>query len=212
MAVKQVHAQVIIPSSGALPQDTCVNNFSFTIDDAVATLVAGATTLGADLATFYGDMQPYMNGIAKLSLMTIKWYDRSDPLPRSPFFTSAALGVADGVGAPLPSEVSLCMSFHAAIASGIHPARRRGRIFLPFLDSSENTNIHSDGAPTTTLTAALRDAGQDLMTVVNARPWSKWCVRSDIDDVSSPVVGGYVDNAWDTQRRRGTRATARNSW
>jgi hypothetical protein len=27
-----------------------------------------------------------------------------------------------------------------------------------------------------------------------------------------PVLGGWMDNEWDTQRRRGTDATLRNEW
>jgi hypothetical protein len=36
-----------------------------------------------------------------------------------------------------------------------------------------------------------------------------WVVYSRVDNRSSPVTDWFVDNSWDTQRRRGPRATSR---
>jgi len=39
-----------------------------------------------------------------------------------------------------------------------------------------------------------------------------WSILSRSDGDTKPVVGGYIDNAWDTQRRRGVEPTSRLGW
>jgi hypothetical protein len=57
----------------------------------------------------------------------------------------------------------------------------------------------------TTLAKALRDL---IDASVTETTWSL-AVYSVADAVAREVTNGWVDNAWDTQRRRGIDATAR---
>jgi hypothetical protein len=213
MTVRQIHAQVEIPNTSGLPEDSAVNNFSFTVDDAVWTRVDAATQLSSIIANdFYGSIASMMNALAKLSLLKIKWYDRGDAAPRLPFYTATGLGLSDAAGSPLPNEVALVLSFHAAFESGHPPARYRGRVYMPFIDASEVNQRHGSGAPSSTLTGALKTAGQTLLSSTVGYTGIRWGVRSDMDDVTRPVVGGWVDDEFDTQRRRGTRPLSRFLW
>lgn len=92
--------------------------------------------------------------------------------------------------------------------------RRRGRIYLGPLNTS-CCGIGVGGAgrqrPSATFMADVAGAAvalnADLATL--GAPWSVFSRR---DWSSVGVVGGFVDDAFDTQRRRGAKATARNNW
>jgi hypothetical protein len=52
--------------------------------------------------------------------------------------------------------------------------------------------------------AALRLKARDL--------GSSWCTYSTVDGGVGVGLKGFIDDAYDTQRRRGTKATTRTTW
>jgi hypothetical protein len=59
-----------------------------------------------------------------------------------------------------------------------------------------------------TRTAAVNSWGNLLDASQAATAW-KWAVYSTVNATGVEVTNGWVENAWDTQRRRGRIATVR---
>lgn len=135
-----------------------------------------------------------------------KLYDLTDPEPRAPVQEGTWSLASAPAGTALPPEVSLCLSYQAPKISGVPQARRRGRIYLgPF-----NTASSSAGRPSATLITQTIALGQKVLDdgVASAGDWN-WAVYSSILGGTADVTNGWVDNEFDTQRRRGRVATTR---
>lgn len=133
----------------------------------------------------------------------------------------------------LPSEVACCLSFKNTTAGGVPAARRRGRIFFGPLADSSNTNVIGGGItrPSDVLGSRLRLAGADMRNkaqaaggdwVIYSRPFAGrfGYVKPNGDPMPDlaaragavyPVTECWTDDAFDTMRSRGERATGRIS-
>lgn len=136
-------------------------------------------------------------------------------------------------GPPLPSEVACCLSYKSTLSGAVPPARRRGRIYFGPLGmgSVNDSGTHPvvlallqdtllAAAPT--LKAALTAIGVDWS--VYSRPFPG---RPETDRPGNPrgplpalparagavfhITNFWVDNSFDTIRKRGERATSRVS-
>lgn len=132
---------------------------------------------------------------------------------------------------PNPHEVALCLSFKNLASGGVPPAQRRGRIYFGPIGGSQvvlngDVTIPSADLRNDLLRAAtwLRDtipgAGRDW--VIYSRPYPG---RPETERPGNPrgplpalaaragatyvVTDLWVDNAFDTQRKRGEKATSR---
>lgn len=118
--------------------------------------------------------------------------------------------------AGLPLEVSLCGSYQGSDAIALPPARKRGRLYIgPLSTGAMSTVAGGENAPSSdfrgTLGAALKAlAGKSSGN--GGALTANWCVHSRASNAFSVISQGWVDNAWDTQRRRGERATVRTAW
>ena len=196
---------VNMASVTALPEDVVVNAWSFTTATAKDGTQAGAVESALD--TFYETVGPFMSnqitGAAR-----IKWYDRADAKPRVPWRdTAITFPVA---ASSLPLEVALVLSFQAAPVSGSPAARRRGRLYIGPL--GQNALSNTTGRPTTGLIDAMATAAAALRLASDATADWSWAVWSGVDSAAREVFRGWVDNDFDTQRRRGQQATARTAW
>jgi len=155
---------------------------------------------------FYGSIAVLMGNMVKATDQ-INWksYDMNDPEPRAPILSASSTINPDNT-TTLPAEVAMVMSFQAVKVSGSPQARRRGRVYLPFIKTSQNG---SDGRPTSNIITVIANAGDVLVTASKTSTTWKWGVYSPTDGVSRPVTDGWVDNEWDTQRRRGRVRTSR---
>lgn len=226
-----VRAQVALQAASALPEDVTVNTFHFSTSDlAQATLDA----ITDQLNQFYTsvpaggtvDLESFFSTEVAQNGHTIKLYDMADATPRVPIEEATFnLGLVPN-GDPLPGEVALCLSFQGAKVSGQPQARRRGRVYIGRLDKDSAAG----GRPTGLLRTTLALCGDQLATQSDlAATWS-WIVLSpafdgmieDVDGTMVPhptreaygetfavVTNGWVDDAFDTQRRRGLAASAR---
>ena len=161
----------------------------------------------AAVAAMYQAFDAYMNNqVRTTNGLLLKSYDVDDPEPRAPVLTNNYNLTPSGAG--LPPEVSLVMSFQAEQASGIPQARRRNRIYIPFLQSSAND---TQGRPSTSIVSAVQAAGAALLAASGptSNDW-QWIVYSATDATFDLVENGWVDNEWDIQRRRGRPATTRS--
>lgn len=111
-------------------------------------------------------------------------------------------------GASLPSEVAMVASFQGARISGEPQRRRRGRVYIGPLKSA----ILDNGRPTLSSYQALAVAMSAFGIDINNVADTSWCVWSAVDQEAVPITDGWVDNSFDTQRRRGVQTTARQNY
>jgi hypothetical protein len=162
----------------------------------------GHLTAGLAIHDIYGGQ---MSGA-----WSVRIYDLTDPEPRVPFYENDESAFTPS-GSALPAEVAICVSYQAIKQSGNNQASRRGRVYLgPLGDVSVNLADSSDVAARPT-TAVLNTCIQGIaqLDVVVADSAVKWVVYSPKLDAFAEVDNLWVDNAFDTQRRRGERPTAR---
>lgn len=199
-----------------LPEDDVVNTFHFVSSSATDVSETDAQSMATLVENFYsatptGDTAPLSQFMSQQLAGTglTKVYDLADAQPRVPIYThSFSLTVGSAGTGGLPSETALCLSYSAFPVSGTPAARRRGRLYIGPLQNSVLTN----GRPTSSLIDRLGRAGSVLRTGTGLTGGFVWGVRSDVNGNTVAIANLYVDNAFDTQRRRGERATARTTF
>lgn len=200
-------AQVEIASVSNVAKDSVVNTFAFKNTDPEGTfgeLCGAIAGLYANLDAYMGSS---MNGSANAH--QIKLYHLAEPEPRPPvhverFSAGSALK-------PFPAEVALCLSFTANVPAGARAGRRRGRIYLGPM--AENTGVLVDGyiRPTGVVKDGASVALEAFGNATAVLGW-QWCVWSRTDSTLYPVVRGWINDEFDTQRRRGPEVTSRRLW
>jgi hypothetical protein len=103
-----------------------------------------------------------------------------------------------------PPELAVVISFQATTQPGIPQARRRNRIYMGPLGF-----IATGGLIPNTQRDAFKDAAQQFL--IDANGWANWgwVVYSPTAQTIAQVNNGWVDNAYDIQRRRGLLSTER---
>jgi hypothetical protein len=218
--------QVVLPSATGLPKDDVVNTFHFRC----ATITDEARDQIRDLIRdFYnvpgnGVSMPIgafiSTSIDRTKPVKVKCYDLSDPIVRNaegkviqarPVHETSFPNVFGSNGSgKLPDEVAVTLSYY----SERNIPRRRGRIFLGPLDRSAlaTDTFAGDTRVTTDLVNTIKAAAYRLAGQVQF-PNVQWGVFSTTDNtLKYPVTAGWVDNAFDTVRKRGVKANLRGSW
>lgn len=207
---------VLIPHTNGLPEDTCVNTWHFENPNP-ALPPSDFDNVRDMLRDFYqedpgkgaGSISANMPSQTVGTSWQLKAYDLGDPKPRVPVYTSGWTASGLTASDPLPAEVALVLSIHAAPQSGISQARRRNRKYLGPFGESVNSN---QGRPATVLVNTVAAQASELLQAAQASVSWGWRVFSTTNDASYTPIGGWVDDAWDTQRRRGVAATTRVLW
>lgn len=213
----QILCQVRIPHKSLIAADDVVNTFAFT---GIADAEAMSTAALGMLKVFYNDLSAPQTTAVKNYLSfelncggaRIKVYDWADPEPRVPILDeslgmTAATSTTDGA---LPGEVALGVSYLAAQESGVPAARRRGRIFLGPLRSSLLSGA-ADVASRPNAAARLQ-ISLAAAQLASGTASCRWAVYSRRDQAFRQILNGYIDNAFDTQRRRGVAVTSRQAF
>ncbi len=211
-----LRAQASLQRLSGLPEDKYVNTFYFLIPGTGEPTSAQLDDVGTAVAGFYNGSTAGGQQVGQfLSLLLqagqvheTKVYNMNHTIPRAPVRTST-FSIAEATGAPLPSEVALCLSYRAPLVSGTDPRNRRGRLYIGPLDvgSISGSITNSDALPNVSLQNAMRDAAQRLMDLTTLT----WVVYSPTNATAYEIVNAHVDNAFDTQRRRGGKPTSRVS-
>ena len=193
-------AQVVMSGATGLPEDVFTNTFHFVNDQDYED---HAATITPALQQFYGffdqDLSEYIQPQA-----VIKVYNMLDPEPRVPTEFPFPLGIVTTDSFALPNEVAVCLSYHAA--PPVVP-RRRGRIYIGPLNLNATTAATTSTVPprpTLAFRTRLATAGAFLRS--NAVGWA---VRSEASDGYSMITDGWVDDEFDTMRKRGPDSTSR---
>lgn len=198
-------AQVTIKTTDALPANFLTNTLYFDQGTSVATFDA----IRDQIVLHYSSLasQFYPSTVAQVG-HEIKFYDVLQAPPSYPIVSYVFNMAATPSGDPLPSEVALVASFQGPKISGIKQARRRGRNYIGPLKASLNTL----GRPSATALTNLAAAYDLFGTQVNAITDVDWVVWSGVSLTATPITDGWVDNAFDTQRRRGVQTTSRTTY
>lgn len=208
-------AQAIFPFFTNLPGDVIANQFHF-IDDTGATDEAIAYDITQQLAAFYNTIFPLSADKPLYIDWTkayVKVFNLSDPPPRVPYINVMALTTGTGAST-VPTEVACVLSFHAAPISGVRFQRLYNRIFLGGLMMNAFTPAAADEFPrfANAFIAKVITAAEDLVDRTGKSTY--WVQVSEATGVTAvrEIVGGWVDNSPDTQRRRSVNATLRSPW
>lgn len=207
MAIYRV--QVAIPRTTNLPEDVAVNTFHFrrgtTAEDAFL------DTVQERLGGFYSDLVDggVMSNQLNMQAARLKVYDLADPEPRVPVRDDVLSDtIANSTEDPLPSECAIVVSWTGERLSGIPAARTRGRTYVgPISRSTQKLGDRDRLDDTKQVTIA--NAAEAMIDAFTLDPEEGLVIYSHTGAIASLVVGGYVDNAYDTQRRRGKAATSR---
>lgn len=223
VADRLVRVQATIPLDSALPEDAVQNTWYFDDDDdPVAGFEDTAGWISSMLTTFYqaidGMFSPAVAGTVQL-----KMYDMRDPEPRVAKATDT-ITITPGPGAGCVAEQAICLSFAATPVSGQPPARRRGRVYLGPVNTDAQSFLNAQQRVGASWRTAITDAAE-VMAGGILHPGSPglrchWAIFSpatraggaSLEDSFNDVVSGWVDDAFDTQRRRGPRPTTRTTF
>lgn len=198
-----VRAQVSMPGESGLPQDQVVNTLHFFLP--VAVTDPPLDEISAALTAFYQIIDEELAGQLIDSPASVTYYDLSEPEPRVPIRTPDLIALTVDATDALPPEVALALSFQAPKVSGEDQRRRRGRIYVgPFTETGS-----SAGRPAAALLTTMESALQGLLDDATAATTWAWVVYSRVGDSVATITEAWIDNEWDTQRRRGRVATDR---
>lgn len=138
----------------------------------------------------------------------------------------AAIGKASS--ANLPNEVAVCVSYQGTPAPGFEQSRRRGRIYVGPLNNGAKSEGADGPRPSATFRTIAGEAYSRLTAdidpnaeaVVYSRPFAGRAAVERVDRPDLPALAPrpavtvgidqiWVDDEFDTQRRRGLRRTGR---
>jgi len=199
-------AQVILHTADTVTENFITNSWCFT-DMTAGTADAAIVTM---LKDFYDDIAStlWSNSLAQNG-HEVKLYALPGYVPNYPYFEGVFNMAADPVGPELPSELAVCLSFQGARSAGFPQARRRGRLYI----GPWGTGASTLGRPTTTVMGQIATAAATLKsTAASISGTGGWAVWSVKDQAAVLVDNGWVDNAWDIQRRRGIDYTSRTTF
>ena len=201
-----VRVQIILHTANNVSEDYATNSWCVIGDD-----VAGQTTqITTAFKDFYDDIVVDLSATIAQNGHEAKFYDLPGTPPNYPFEEEVWNLASAPTGTSMPDEVAMCLSFQGTRIPGIPQARRRGRVYIGPLDISW---LNTDGRPLQTRITNLANAATTLKSNLAAlSPTVLLGVWSPTDGAAVAVNNGWIDNAWDTQRRRGRDATTRTLW
>lgn len=225
-------AQVAVENDSLEVRDAAVNTYHFAADevDAQSTEVA---TIVSSLTALYQSLDGPVLSVHGSGNFRIKVYDLEDAPVRAPIHDSTWAG-SMGTTA-LPNEVAVCVSFRGANISGGNRRRRRGRVFLGPVSTNLNDSrvgdqevasadrtiiLNAFASLGTALNGGLSNIAHCVFSKANALGLAVGEAPPELEPTYTPeqleagmtgVSLYWVDNALDTQRRRGLRPTTRTT-
>lgn len=221
-----LNVEMVLPYNSGIPRDVATNHFFLILDAEVLpedaansfqelmaiVMNTGATDMTHPLGWYYSDEIDRAHCVAK-------FYDPSLPGGSPPVETRPlAVAAAGPVGVSMPAEVALCTTWVGEglpmVGDAELPLRqRRGRTYWgPFNQGAVGTDgAGGVGRPSSTLQADLRLAS-GVMIASNVARASGFAIFSRKAGDATVITRGWIDNEWDTQRRRGNDATVRSTF
>lgn len=197
------------------PQHRFVNSFVFRNDHSPGDWLSDMSgAVKAVLDAFYDGLN---GGATKISQylpvhlyesIEYRMYDLGEEPPRTPHVLEPTIAGGSATD-PLPLECSAVVS----LRTDLRHRAGRGRLFIGPMQQG-TVAMEADGPVIANpVRTAIANAANGLMTTTHNLTW---CVLSSASEKHAPqareVVGGYVDAAWDTQRRRGWPSSSRTEF
>jgi len=203
--------QILLKTTDNIAANFTTNTIHFDVD-------TGAVLPGLDetmqdivnqITSTYEGFRTRLGGLQQTG-HEITFYDLGTPKPRVPFrmydldFTAALPQTV------LPHEVAIVSSFKARREAGKSDRNRRNRVYIGPLAAS--TLDQATGRVGDATRLAIAAAWEEMASEsADSDDWT-WVIYSPTLEEAYPVWEGFVDNAFDTQRRRGVSSTARAVW
>lgn len=227
MATRHYRAQLVLPNDNGLPKDSVVNTWHYMADDALSD-ANNAIDFNAQLDAFYTAWVPF-NGSANVDWANclVKHYVFEEAVPRIPFYEAPiSPGTPPGTNDDFPPDVAICLSMQSDRISGANMRRRRGRVYLGPLSFGTGdvstfptslADLVANGADT-----AFFGTGTSTLAVYSPYTHHDVPVGGNIKDYPDEdasklilsfheVTRVWCDNEFDTQRRRGLKASYRKT-
>lgn len=220
------HVTVTFPAITGLARDNVVNSFTFS--QAGGILPGDMDDIFTALNQFYEAvdalvLNPVISyigpAVSRSAPVVVRFYDIDGHLNGSPAGSPVRINASDwspGASASatgLPSEVAVCLTAYADFGSdvefgpGTRPrARDRGRVYIGPLNTTAQTTAIGRTRPDPALLTNLAEAGARLARAPMGPDWVVWSRRAA---AVKNVTSVSVDDAFDTQRRRGIAPTAK---
>lgn len=234
MASKFFTAQARLAAKNAQPADDVINTFAFYSDDANTDTAADLAVIIADKVEDFYNATSDMPAAQALAYYLAPSIDRGTNLcsvkvthvedldaetpEGSPILVDPFTLTAAGNAGSQPAETALVATLRTTFGQlqpaegpgGTRPrSRYTGRLYLgPFNNAAAVTSVSSGvGYPSDDLRNGLAVACKRLANDLATEQiyWSVWSRTLQVMTAYSSVK---VDNAWDTQRRRGPKAGA----
>jgi len=197
-----IRAQVILKTVDNVAENFVSNSWAFDCP----TPADAPDLLTPLIEDFYSTLRGYLSPVIAQNNHTVKYSVLPGTPPNYPFEEDTFNLTTAPSGTALPDEVAVCLSFQGSRGAGFPQARRRGRIYFGPLATVAATG----NRPATALLTLMGTTALTLMTDVNALGAGYgWVVWSPTDGSAVEVTNGWIDNAFDTQRRRGVDYTSR---
>lgn len=203
---------VTLNMDSGLPEDAAVNVWHL-----LGTTSADPEAITDQFVTFYGALGGILANVVDRTedACQIQLYDLTDPEPRPPVYTRQfTISGSAAASSDLPAEVAICTSIAQPPVPGFPAGRGRGRAYIGPLNTSvmgagtgESQRVSSGTQDTI---AGMTRALVEALAGTTGAP--QLAIFSRTNNTLYPVLRGWVDNAFDTQRRRGVEATTRVTW
>lgn len=211
-----IRAQVVLGGKSGLPEDSFVTTWAF-LRNSGSTFELQAEQAALQLQEFW-TLQATTNAMVDFlspavvrspSSLVVKLYDLEQTAPREPIEFAYEIPVPGGSSVGLPAEVAVCLSFY----SERNLPRSRGRVYIgPLSQQSAEVGTNGRVHPSDTLVETLATAANRMRNSAMGPDQPQWAILSQRDAALKLVTNGWVDDAFDTQRRRGEIATERTIW
>lgn len=238
MASEVIQMVATLNSVTGLPKDSCVNVLHCTAESSTDGDIDLVLEAVRDFYITVNGLQSFSvgsylsdslsRGADACSVKAYRTTDFSGETPfGSPVREMSFTMVAAQAGAPFPEEVAAVLSYNADLAGApvsvvvdpgpppvtIRPQkRRRGRMYIGPLQSVAGLETASIVRPIAGFRAdvvqgfiGMAETINDIGTIAHLGVWSR------LDEEVWGAIACHMDNAWDTQRRRGLEATDRSS-
>jgi hypothetical protein len=212
-----IRVQAVFQGATLLPEDRFINTFHFSDPGPVATETDLALTSGLVAAFFGTEYGSVTVGGLMSRFIVSEWHTQAYDLAlpegeREPTINGFTMPTRSGDN--LPEEVAVCLTVR-----GLPPVtpRRRGRIYIgPLLNQPQVGTFTETSTPTRVNLNASQCIGQVLSAAaaeLASNGTYTWCIRSVTPEENFvPIVGGWIDDAFDIQRRRGPDPSTRRIW
>lgn len=220
-----IRVQGVMVGLSGLPEDRFINTFHFRTKDNTPPSAAQLAEASDAVVKFYNLPGPVGNALGTyyspiISRVAGKCFTRAYDLgqlePRTP--TDAPFTLQNPtVSTPLPNEVAVCLSYYG----DSNVASQRGRLYAGPLTTQALATESSAPDVADVFRTALLSASQVLATACTTIDWvilqPALPARQAKDGGSLPsrvnqsvlIKNAWVDDEFDTQRRRGLKARSR---